>query len=423
MTTATFIAFEPSESALAAAIGDALTRQGLSVRLAGEETRRAEAPGVLAEAVSAARAVVAVLSPAAAASAWMRKTLTLAMNNGRPIYPALAADVPVDSWLRLAVDQTRLVDLRNGTGTGALEALAAGLQAKAAEARVIAMLNIKGGVGKTVLAANLFAAAHLADGRGIVFIDLDPQNNLTQYFLPAAERHRLRQANQTIHSILVGRGPGALDPEAFARAPAPLNRSKGAGKPRFDIVAGDERLFEFTLDARSERDKIEAFARFNMLIEALRPKADAIIIDANPCATFLTRLAVSAADHIVAPVRPEKYSLTGLNMLEHVVADIRGRPLRPAEFSVLLNGVSDRTRTRAHPGEDAATRAEIAAAPFFGSALLADSIPYTAALKAAPTDRYAANPINVTAMMRMANRDVKASLAGAAAAILRRARG
>jgi hypothetical protein len=119
-------------------------------------------------------------------------------------------------------------------------------------------------------------------------------------------------------------------------------------------------------------------------------------------------------------VRPEKYSLTGLNMLEHVVREVRGRPLRASEFSVLLNGVNDRPRPR-DSDHDVATRAEISQAAFFGQALLPEEIPYTGALKAPPNDRIAANPINMTAIMRVGSRQVKENLTRAAAAILRRA--
>jgi len=284
------------------------------------------------------------------------------------------------------------------------------------------MLNIKGGVGKTVLAANLFAAAHLADKRSISFIDLDPQHNLTQYFLSPGERNRIRDRNHTLYGILNARGDASTPRGDFGAIAIPLNRARrGAKAPNFEIVAGDERLFEFTLDTRSDRDKAEAFTRFRALIAALRARSDAVIIDSNPCATFLTRLAITTADHIVAPVRPEKYSLTGLNMLEHVVREVRGRALQPAEFSVLLNGVNDRTRSGETSDADVLTRQEISNAPFFGSALLPDEVPYSAVLKSAPTDRLAANPINVTAMMRVGGRPAKEALTRAAASILRRA--
>ena len=178
-------------------------------------------------------------------------------------------------------------------------------------------------------------------------------------------------------------------------------------------------MFEYTLDTRSDRDKDEAFRRFRALVAALRARSDAVVIDSNPCATFLTRLAITTADHIVAPVRPERYSLTGLNMLEHVVRAVRGRPLQPAEFSVLLNGVKDRTKSSETGDVDALTRTEISGAPFWrGVAGRGGALFGRAAL--APTERFAANPINVTAMMRVGGRPAKEALARAAAAILRR---
>ncbi|MET0183600.1 MAG: AAA family ATPase [Caulobacterales bacterium] len=421
MTTATYLAFEQADEAAAREIANALDRRGISARLAGADARRADVPGALAQAVSEARAFVALLSPAAAQSDWVRREFMLALNNGRAIVPVLTADIPADSWMNLAIDREHFVDMRGGPTPSALNAVIGSIEAAASKGRVIAMLNIKGGVGKTVLAANLFAAAHLADSRSIAFIDLDPQHNLTQYFLPPAERNRVRSENMTIYSVLAPRGPASIDRSAFAGIAAPLNRSKGKNKARFELIAGDERLFEYTLDSRSERDKIEAFARFQALITMLRSRVDAVVIDANPCATFLTRLAISAADHIVAPVRPEKYSLTGLNMLEHVVAEIRGRPIRPEEFSVVLNGVNDRVGSRTGEDADTLTRQEIMLAPFFGGALLNEAVPYSAALKATPSDKYAVNPINVTAMMRVASRQVKTQLVGAAASILRRA--
>jgi hypothetical protein len=95
--------------------------------------------------------------------------------------------------------------------------------------------------------------------------------------------------------------------------------------------------------------------------------------------------------------------------------------LRTSEFSVLLNGVNDRTRSGETGDADTATRKAISAAPFFGATLLADEVPYAAVLKSTPSDRFAANPVNVTAMMRVGGRPAKEALTRAAAAILKRA--
>jgi chromosome partitioning protein len=423
MSTAAFITYGQDKAQIAAEIANGLSREGLASYIPTATQQAGDFGLALSQAIMDSRCVVVVISPGAESSEAVRREIIFALNNGKTIVPVIAGDVAPESWLRLILDWQNQVDLRRvGLTPASFLLILNAVQAANATGRTVAMLNIKGGVGKTVLAANLFAAAHVVDNRSICFVDLDPQNNLSQYFLPPEERNRLRAENQTLFSVFVARGPQSLPREAFVRLPVALNRQRlGQAKTKLDLVIGDERLFEYTLDGRSERDKADAFTRFHALIAALRARYDAVVIDVNPCATFLTRCAISAADHIVAPVRPEKYSLTGLNMLEQVCRMIRGRTLRPSEFSVLLNGIGDRPRTRAGIDVDQATRDEISGAPFFGSTLLGAAIPYTVLLRGTPADKYAVNPINVTAVMRLAQRGLKENLAAAAAEILRRA--
>jgi chromosome partitioning protein len=422
MAIAAYLAFERADEEAARLISAELERNGWTVILANVGLRSPERLSALTETVGGADVVVVVASQAADASTWMQREVAAALNNGRSVIVVLVGDLGPDSWIPATLDAGAAIDMRGGARSEVLSHIVDRARSANGRGRVITMLNIKGGVGKTVLAANLFAAAHLADKRSISFVDLDPQHNLTQYFLSPSERNRIRDRNHTIYGILKPGAQASIPRNDLAGVAAPLNRGRrGARHPNFELIAGDERLFEFTLDTRPDREKAEAFIRFRALITALRARSDAVVIDSNPCATFLTRLAITTADHIVAPVRPEKYSLTGLNMLEQVVREVRGRPLRPSEFSVLLNGVNDRTRSEETAKADALTRSEIRNAPFFGAALLAEEVPYSALLKAAPSERFAANPINVTAMMRVGGRQAKEALTRAAAAILQRA--
>ncbi len=417
--TAAYLAFEAADEDAAREVGAELERNGWRVIRSGPEFRAQDKIGALVQAIGEASVVIVLASPAAQESVWLQREIAAALNNGRALVVVQTGDLAADSWIHATLDTTGRIDLRGGANSEGLGQIVERARAASGRGRVVSMLNIKGGVGKTTLAANLFAAAHLADQRSVSFIDLDPQHNLTQYFLSPGERNRIRDRNHTIYNILNPRGDASAKREDFAAIAVPLNRAKGK-QPNFEIIAGDERLFEFTLDTRSDRDKAAAFNRFRALVQALRARSDVVVIDANPCATFLTRLAITCADHIIAPVRPEKYSLTGLNMLEQVVREVRGRSLRPAEFSVLLNGVNDRTRSGETGDADALTRAEIHNAPFFTSALLPIEIPYSAVLRSTPMERFAANPINVTAMMRVGGRPAKEALAQAAASILRR---
>lgn len=420
MAIAAYLAFEQADEEAARQVVAELERHEWTVARSSPDLRKSDQMAALVQTVGKAAVVVVLASNAAKDSVWMQREVAAALNNGRPMIVVITEALAADSWITATLDTANAIDLTHGARSEALNQISDRARTASGRGRVIAMLNIKGGVGKTVLAANLFAAAHLADKRSVSFIDLDPQHNLTQYFLSPGERHRIRDRNHTIYNVLNPRGDASLSRSDFGAISVPLNRARGK-LPNFELVAGDERLFEYTLDTRADRDKAEAFTRFRALIAALRARSDAVVIDSNPCATFLTRLAITCADHIVAPVRPEKYSLTGLNMLEHVVREVRGRPLQPGEFSVLLNGVNDRTRSGETGDADVLTRNEISAAPFFGSALLSDEVPYSAVLRSAPSERIAANPINVTAMMRVGGRPAKESLTRAAASILRRA--
>lgn len=420
MPAGAFICFAPEDAAAAETVRAWLDEQKIRAALSPHLADLGGLPQQTAQILGDTRCLVALVSEHGEASEAMRREAVYAVSNARPTVLVQLGEMRSDGWQRLILDGRTLIDARGGLTPSVREALLQAVRAANATGRVIAMLNIKGGVGKTVLAANLFAAAHMVDRRSVVFVDLDPQHNLTQYFLPSAERNRLRDGNQTLYSAFIARGEAALSEEAFSKLPVALNRSQGGRKPRLDLVLGDERLFEFTLDMIAGREKDDAFARFHALIALLRAKYQAVVIDTNPCATFLTRCAITAADHIVAPVRPEKYSLSGLNLLEHVTRLVRQRPVRPAEFSILLNGVGER-RHIAGVDIDAITREEIATAPFFGSALLPVAIPFSTLLRATPADRYAANPINVTAIMRFSQRALKETLTEAAAAILARA--
>jgi chromosome partitioning protein len=414
----TFLLYAAEDGAAGETVRGWLEGAGLAVALPGALGDGGAPSDATLQAVGLARSVVVLLSDAAEQSEPVRRLLLYALNNGRTVIPVRMSALADNGLMRMiaegehAIDaRPRLLDLHAG-------ALLSAIGDSNVAGRVIAMLNIKGGVGKTVLAANLFAAAHMLNHLSVAFVDLDPQHNLTQYFLSAAERNRRRDTNQTLYSVFTGHGPTSIDKAEFGKLPAALNRTKSANGPKFDLILGDERLFEFTLDVAGARDKEEAFARFVALIAILRRRYDAVVIDTNPCATFLTRCAVAAADHIVAPVRADKYSLTGLNLLETVSRALRQRAVLPTEFSVLLNAVGER---RIAGDLDAHTRQEIAEAPFFGASLLPIAVPFTTVLRAPPADRYAANPINTTAIMRFSQRGLKETLTAAAAAILARA--
>src|SRR5690606_16644290 len=200
MAAAAFLAFEQADEETARQVGAELERNGWSIARSSLELRKPDRLAALVQTIGDCGIFVVIASRAAEESPWLQREVAAAINNGRPIIVVLAGDLSPQSWINATLDMAGAVDLREGARAAALEEISDRARTASGRGRVIAMLNIKGGVGKTVLAANLFAAAHLADKRAISFIDLDPQHNLTQYFLSPGERHRIRDRNHTIYN-------------------------------------------------------------------------------------------------------------------------------------------------------------------------------------------------------------------------------
>jgi chromosome partitioning protein len=160
-------------------------------------------------------------------------------------------------------------------------------------ARVIAIANQKGGVGKTTTTVNLGASLAVAEKRTLL-IDIDPQGNSTTGL--GIDRSKL---TQSIYEVLIGSRPllTVLCPTElpFLRV-APATR---------DLIGAEIELV--TEQSREQRLK-----------QALRPvqdEFDYILLDCPPSLGILTLNALTAADSLIVPLQCEYYALEGLTSL------------------------------------------------------------------------------------------------------------
>jgi chromosome partitioning protein len=171
-------------------------------------------------------------------------------------------------------------------------------------ARLIALCNQKGGVGKTTTAVNLGAALAMY-GRKVLLVDFDPQGAAT-----VALGLATREDEPTVYDALMRQTvtladiirPSALD--GLDVAPANI-----------DLSAAEVQL-------------VGEVARETTLARMLRPAADAydaILIDCQPSLGLLTVNALTAAHGVIIPLETEYFALRGVALLVETIAKVADR--------------------------------------------------------------------------------------------------
>jgi chromosome partitioning protein len=171
-------------------------------------------------------------------------------------------------------------------------------------ARILAVANQKGGVGKTTTAINVATALALSDGRRILLVDMDPQANLTSGLGLKGQA----ASGGTIYHALTNDN---AEPHAFVLPTSVASLS---------LIPADRNLTgaEVELVLLSEREN-----RLRNLLSSLRNEYDFILIDTPPSLGLLTLNALVAADAVLIPLNCEYFALEGLADLVATLRRVR----------------------------------------------------------------------------------------------------
>ena len=193
-------------------------------------------------------------------------------------------------------------------------------------ARVVAVANQKGGVGKTTTSVNVAAGLAQA-GRRVLLVDLDPQGNATM-----GSGVDKRKCARTVYQVLLGLGDIAT-----IRV-----RSQAGG---YDLVPANRELAgaEVELVGLSNRE-----GRLRAAIDSLAQEYEFVLIDCPPSLSLLTLNALVAAHEVLIPMQCEYYALEGLSDLVGTIKRVRAHLNPRLEIAGLLRTMYDPRNTLSH---------------------------------------------------------------------------
>jgi chromosome partitioning protein len=245
---------------------------------------------------------------------------------------------------------------------------------------VLAVLNMKGGVGKTTISAHVSREIFEMKVSSVLLIDLDPQYNLTQQLIARDAYNKLVETHKTVLRLFepapaadffdINTSPST--PPKAVDVSVQLRHFTHDKNIQLSLIPGNFELTKYSFIPDNDKLK-HAREYFKRFISAARADYKLIVLDMNPSSSFLTFAGLSVATDIISPVRPDKYSVLGLELVKRLLDHPAISP-KP-NMHIVMNGVPRRNPVTT-------IEQQILTEPYFGPRLLPVRLHESGVLKA-----------------------------------------
>jgi len=182
--------------------------------------------------------------------------------------------------------------------------------------KIVAIINMKGGVGKTTLTWNL--SQHLfTSNKKVLVVDMDPQANATSLGLTDGEYAEHKKSKKTIADLFVNcyRRYGPFPKEEIKLEPKDfIFRREQSENAFLDFVPS-----ELNLSSILKGAYVDPFLLENLLKHSFFTQYDFIFIDCAPTNSNLTTLSLNAAKDILVPIMTDTFASHGIELLQEVI--------------------------------------------------------------------------------------------------------
>lgn len=198
---------------------------------------------------------------------------------------------------------------------------------------VIAVVNMKGGVGKTTITVNLASCLARNYKKRVLVIDLDTQINATLSLIPPLHFAKLKQEQRTLRTLI----SKVLQPDIEITSNLPsIVQTQVCEVRGLDLIPGDIELYNdlwlatmiYTRAATNNQDFTQVWqliedSLISNVIAPLIKLYDFILLDFSPGDNLITRSGILASDYYLIPAKPEPLSVIGIGMLEGRIQQFR----------------------------------------------------------------------------------------------------